>query len=49
MNLKIDILTKKGITDLDIFLSFSLFYNKFQKISKTVLKTVADEATENFL
>ena len=49
MNLKINILTKRGITDLDIFLSFSLFYNKFHKISKTVLKTVADEATEIFL
>ena len=49
MNLKIDILTKKGITNLDIFLSFSLFYNKFQKISKTVLKTMADKATEIFL
>ena len=49
MNLKIDILTKKGITDLDILISFSLFYNKFQKISKTVLKTMADEATKIFL
>ena len=49
MNLKINILTKKGIANLDIFLSFSLFYNKFQKISKTVLKTVADEATKIFL
>ena len=49
MNLKIDILTKKGINNMDIFLSFSLFYNKFQKISKNVLKTVADEATKIFL
>ena len=49
MNLKIDILTKKGITNLDIFLIYSLFYNKFQKISKTILKTVVDEATEIFL
>ena len=49
MNFKIDILTKKRITNLDIFLSFSVFYNKFQKISKTVLKTVADEVTEIFL
>ena len=49
MNLKIDILTKKGITNLDIFLSFSLFYNKFQKISKTVLKIVANEAIKIFL
>ena len=45
MNLKIDILTKKGIINLDIFLSFSLFCNKKKKISKIVLKTVADEAT----
>ena len=49
MNLNIDILTKKGITNLDIFLSYSLFYNKFQKISKTILKKVADEGTEIFL
>ena len=49
MNLNIDILTKKGITNFDIFLSFSLFYNKFQKISKTVLKTMVDEAIEIFL
>ena len=45
MNVKIDILTKKGITNLDIFLSYSLFYNKFQKMSKLVLKAVADEVT----
>ena len=44
----IDILTKKGITNLENFLSFSLSYNKFQKISKTILKTVVDEATEIF-
>ena len=49
MNLKINILTKKGITKLDIFLSFSLFYHKFQKIIKTVLMGVADDATENFI
>ena len=49
MNFKIDILTKKRITNLDIFLSFSVFYNKFRKISKTVLKTVADEVTEIFI
>ena len=49
MNLKINILIKKGIANLGIFLSFFLFYSKFKKISKTVLKTVADEATEIFL
>ena len=49
MNLKINILTKKGITNLDIFLSFSLFYHKFQKITKTVLMAVVDYATEDFL
>ena len=49
MNLEINILTKKGITNLDIFLSFSLFYHKFQKITKTVLMTVADDATKNFI
>ena len=41
MNLKINILTKKKVTKLDIFLSFSLFYNKFHKITKTVLMAVA--------
>ena len=49
MNLKIDILKKKGITNLDIFLSFSLFYNKFKKITRTVLMAVAKEAIEIFL
>ena len=49
MNLKINILTKKGITNLDIFLSFSLFYHKFQKITKIVLIVVDDYATEDFL
>ena len=49
MNLKIDILTKKGITYFDIFISFSLFYHKFHKITKFVLMAVAEEATENFL
>ena len=43
MNLKINILTKKGITNLDIFLSFSFFCHKFQKKKKqTVLMAVAD-------
>ena len=45
MNLKINILTKKGFTNLDIF----LYYYKFQKITKTVLMVVAEEATEIFL
>ena len=50
MNLKINILTKKGITNLDIFLYFFyVFYHKFQKITKTVLMVVVDFATENFL
>ena len=49
MNLKINILTKKGFTNLDIFLYFSLFYHKFHKITKTVLLTIADYATKNFL
>ena len=45
-NLKINILTKKGITNMDIF---SLFYHKFQKITKTILMAIADDPTENFL
>ena len=49
MNLEINIITKNGITNLDIFLFFSLFYHKCQKITKTVLMTVADDATENFI
>ena len=49
MNLKINILTKKGITNLDIFLSFSLFYHKFKKITKIVLMAVANYGTKNFL
>ena len=49
MNLKINILTKKGITNLDIFLSFSLFYHKFQKITKTILMAVTDYATKDFI
>ena len=49
MNLKINILTKKGITNLDFFLYFFLFYHKFQKITKTVLMAVAYYATENFI
>ena len=49
MNLNINILTKKGITNLDIFISFSLFYHEFKKITKIILSTVADDATENFI
>ena len=45
MNLKINILTKKRVTNLDIFLC----YYKFQKITKTVLMAVVEEATEIFL
>ena len=45
MNLKTNILIKKGFTILDIF----LYYYKFQKIIKTVLMEVAEEATEIFL
>ena len=45
MNLNINILTKKGFTNLDIF----LYYFKFQKITKTVLMAVTEEATEIFL
>ena len=45
MNLKINILTKNGFTILDIF----LFDITFQKITKTVLMAVVEEATENFL
>ena len=45
MNLKINILTKKGFTNLDIFLC----YYKFQKITKTVLIAVAEEGIEIFL
>ena len=44
MNLKINILTKKGFTNLDIF----LYYHKFQKITKTILMAVAEEGTEIF-
>ena len=44
MNLKINILTKKGFTNLNIFLC----YYKFQKITKTVLMVVAKEAIEIF-
>ena len=49
MNLNNNILTKKGITNLDIFLSFSLFVHKFHKITKTVLMPVVDYAIEDFL
>ena len=45
MNLKINILTKKGFTNLYIF----LFDIIFQKITKTILMAVAEEATDIFL
>ena len=45
MNLNINILTKNGFTNLDIF----LYYYKFQKIKKTVLMAIAKEATKIFL
>ena len=45
MNLNINILTKKGFTNLDIF----LFDITFQKIRKTVLLAVAEEDTDIFL
>ena len=44
-NLKINILTKKGFTNLDNYLSDIIF----QKITKTVLMAVAEEATDMFL
>ena len=46
MNLKINIITKKRFTNLDIFV-FS--YYKVKKNTKTVLMVVAEEATEIFL
>ena len=45
MNLKINILTKKGFTNLDIF----LFDIIFQNIIKTFLMALAEEATDIFL
>ena len=45
INLKINILTKKGFTNLDIF----LFDIIFQKITKIVLIAVIEEATDIFL
>ena len=45
INLNINILTKKGFTNLNIF----LFYIIFQKITKTILIEVAEEATDIFL
>ena len=45
INLKINILTKKGFTNLDIF----LFDIIFQKITKAVLIAEAKEATDIFL
>ena len=46
MNLKINILTKKRFTNFDIFISCSLFYHKFHKITKTLIMAVAEEATK---
>ena len=46
MNLKINILTKNGFTNLDIFL-FDIV--NFKKSQQEVLMAVAEEATENFL
>ena len=45
INLKINILTKKEFTNLDIF----LFDIIFQKITKTVLMEVVEEAIDMFL
>ena len=45
IRLKINILTRKGFTNLDIF----LFDIIFKKITKIVLKAVAEEATDIFL
>ena len=45
INLKINILTKKRLTNLDIF----LFDIIFQKITKTVLIALVEEATDIFL
>ena len=45
INLKINILTKKGFTNLDIFLVDIIF----QRITKTVLLAVTEEATDMFL
>ena len=45
INLKINILIKKGFTNLDIF----LFDIIFQKIKKTILMALVEEATDMFL
>ena len=45
MNLMINFLTKNGFTNFDIF----LFDIIFQKITKTVLIAVAEEAPDIFL
>ena len=45
INSKINTLTKKRFTNLDIF----LFDIIFQKITKTVLMAVAEEAIDMFL
>ena len=48
IHLKINILTKKGFTNLDIFL-FDIIFQKITKRKKTVLLAVAKEATDIFL
>ena len=45
MKLKINILTKKGSTNLDII----LYYYKFKKITKAILMVVAEENIEIFI
>ena len=45
INLKINILTKNGFTNLDIF----LFDIIFHKITKTILIALAEEANDIFL
>ena len=45
INLKINILSKKGFTNLDIY-PFDFI---FQKITKTILMVVGQEATDMFL
>ena len=45
INLKINIITKKGFTNLDIFLFDIIFHN----ITKTVLMQAVEEATGKFL
>ena len=45
INVKINILTKKGFANLDIF----LFDITFQNIAKTYLMEIAEEAIDMFL